>query len=353
MTTNDQTIDSSEDHSSSLESILYSAGTDVGMRREENQDSYGIMLGEGYRLFIVADGMGGVKGGSIASNLAIAVVEKALRDRAFISVQDVVDAIQKGNAEVFKRGSADEALNGMGTTFAALFITTTAAYTIHVGDSRIYKVSNGAITQLTEDHTLVQELVRSGAITPEQAEHHPVAHMLTRSIGPSEKIEIEVNEMKPLPLSNDRFVICSDGLFNLVKEAEIAEIVSEVSTDEAVQYLIDLANERGGTDNITILLIDTNEFAPRAATVAPTYVEEVVPVSNNRLRDAVEVVSQPTSSSAKNGYHATTEVSESLPESVVPESAPVIVKANEPEVQAIHEAAPKIEQIHEEAPLKN
>jgi serine/threonine protein phosphatase PrpC len=307
------TSSSDENASSLIESILYSAGTDVGMRREENQDSYGIMLGDGYRLFIVADGMGGVKGGSIASNLTIAVIEKTLRDRAHIQIEDVVDAIDKANAEVYKKGSNDEALQGMGTTIAALFVTPTAAYTIHVGDSRIYQVAQSSIRQLTEDHTLVQELVRSGAITEDQAEHHPVAHMLTRSIGPSEKIEIEVHVIQPVPKAGDKFLICSDGLFNLVKLAEIAEIVSEVSTDEAVQYLIDLANERGGTDNITILIVDSNKYAPLKNSSPKKNIDPIeAPV---RLLEAIEVVSEP-SSGMKGGYHSTNEVVEPRKESI-------------------------------------
>ena len=244
-----------------LDAIIYSAGTDVGMRREENQDSYGIMLGEGYRLFIVADGMGGVKGGSIASNLAIAVVERRLRDRAFLTADDVVEALKISNEEVFKRGNTDSSLNGMGTTFVALFVTPQGVYTIHVGDSRAYQISGGGIHQLTEDHTLVQELVRSGAITPEQAEHHPVAHMLTRSIGPADAVDIDCNLIQRPVRQNDRFLLCSDGLYNLVTEPEIAEICSEFSTDDAVQSLIDLANERGGTDNITIIIADTAQFS--------------------------------------------------------------------------------------------
>ena len=246
--------------SSLLESVLYSAGTDVGMRREENQDSYGIMLGEGYRLFIVADGMGGVQGGSVASNLTIAVIEKKLRNRANLTVTDVVAAVAEANAAVFDRGNSDEGLNGMGTTFVSLFLTPTAAYTIHVGDSRVYHVSKSAIWQLTEDHTLVQELVRSGAISEEQAEHHPVAHMLTRSVGPSVTVDITHTLIARPVLPGDRFLLCSDGLYNLVKEAEIAEVCSEFSTDEAVQYLIDLANERGGNDNITVIIVDTAQY---------------------------------------------------------------------------------------------
>lgn len=335
-----------DSQSSQIESVLYSAGTDVGMRREENQDSYGIMLGEGYRLFIVADGMGGVKGGSIASNLAIAVVERTLRDRAHLQIDDILEAVRKANEEVFQKGNTDESLQGMGTTFAALFVTPRAAYTIHVGDSRIYQISkDGQITQLTDDHTLVQELVRSGAISEEQAEHHPVAHMLTRSIGPSEKVEIEMHALHPAPVAGDKFLICSDGLYNLVKSAEIAQIVSEVSTDEAVQYLIDLANERGGTDNITILLVDSNKYAPQSSSVSKPAAAS--PVFNSRLIESIETVTAPQPVYAmKGGYHSTNEVIEDAKEAPavsapdkevhVLQEEPAVVQAVEPQEQ-IHE----------------
>ena len=298
-----------------LDSIIYSAGTDVGMRREENQDSYGIMLGEGYRLFIVADGMGGVKGGSIASNLTIAVVERKLRDRAFLTAEDIIDALATANIEVFKKGNIDASLNGMGTTFVALFMTPTGVYTVHVGDSRIYHISGGRAVTLTEDHTLVQELVRSGAITPEQAEHHPVAHMLTRSIGPGEEVEVDCNLVKKPVQAGDRFLLCSDGLYNLVTEAEIGEICTEFSTDDAVQYLIDLANERGGTDNITIIIVDTAHYSLLNPTAVPitqkklpakTLVEAIEVEAN----DSTPPIASTSSVSVRKGYHETSEVQE-------------------------------------------
>lgn len=249
-----------QDSNNLLDSVLYSAGTDVGMRRDENQDSYGILIGEGYRLFIVADGMGGVQGGSIASNLAIAAIERELRDRANLKIQDVINALQEANRQVHARSEQDSSLSGMGTTIASLFITKQGAFTIHVGDSRVYQIKKDRIIKLTEDHTLVQELVRSGAISETQAEHHPVAHMLTRSIGPSEKVEPTVTSLKDGLSQKDKFLICSDGLYNMVKDHEIFEIITTHDTDTATQHLIDLANERGGSDNITVILIDIKNF---------------------------------------------------------------------------------------------
>lgn len=251
--------DQVEHTGSPLGNIIYSAGTDVGMRREENQDSYGIISGDRFRLHIVADGMGGVQGGAVASNLAISTIENLLKNRGDCSQVEFLKAAHAANEAIHIRGKDDPALAGMGTTLVALLFTPGAMFVAHVGDSRAYLIRSGEISQLTEDHTLVQELVRSGAITEEQAQHHPVSHMLTRSMGPSPQIEVDCELFPGGVKPKDMFLLCSDGLYNLVKPSEIADIVSTNSTDDAVQMLIDLANERGGTDNITVLIVSVGE----------------------------------------------------------------------------------------------
>lgn len=246
----------------STKGILYSAGTDVGLRREENQDSYGIVSGPTWKLFIVADGMGGVQGGAVASRLVISTVEKNLKNAPNLTLEDVVAAIDEANAIIYQKGQSDEKLIGMGTTFVAFLYLGSELFVINVGDSRGYLIRNRQCQVLTEDHTLVQELLRSGAITPDQAAHHPVSHMLTRSIGPTESVDVDVYQFEDGPYANDKFLLCSDGLHNLVSEIELAEIVSKKSTDDAAQILIDLANERGGTDNITVIIVSCTDIYP-------------------------------------------------------------------------------------------
>ncbi len=277
-----------------IESISYSAGTDVGMKREENQDSYGILLGDTYRLFFVADGMGGVQGGSIASNLALASIEKTLRDQSRLNISQVVSAVKEANKQIYNKGNSDPNLTGMGTTIVGLMLSETGAYYLHVGDSRAYLIRNKSITRLTEDHTLVQELVRSGAISEDQAEHHPVAHMLTRSLGPNENIEVEFHTLSSGVNSRDKFLLCSDGLYNLVSESEILEIVSNQSTDDAVQMLIDLSNERGGSDNITIIIIDSQKYSFQSETLDE--------VEEQNLKSVTEEI---TKLNYDDGYHKT------------------------------------------------
>ncbi|RMG42036.1 MAG: Stp1/IreP family PP2C-type Ser/Thr phosphatase [Candidatus Dadabacteria bacterium] len=251
-----------ETQSNILKNISYAAGTDVGMRREENQDSFGVIENDHFRMFVVADGMGGVKGGAVASSTAVEVLRNCLQNRSRISEQDIVAAVINANTEVFEKGEEDRDLEGMGTTLVALVFVGMHMYVVNVGDSRAYLIRKGKIRQLTEDHTLVQELLRSGAISADQAEDHPVAHMLTRSLGPTPNIDVDCFLYADGPARGDIFVLCSDGLYNMVSDREIKEIVENHSLDDATQELIKLANQRGGTDNITLILISIGEGFP-------------------------------------------------------------------------------------------
>lgn len=252
--------------------IRYTAGTDIGKRREENQDSFRVIEGTGKKIFIVADGMGGVKGGAIASNLAIESVEAALKDIEPLTPADLVQAVESANKAVFDRGNTEPGLAGMGTTFVSLCFLGEDLHVVSVGDSRAYLIRNDTITQLTEDHTLVTELLRNGAISSDQAEHHPISHMLTRSLGPTATVEVDCLPFRDGVRLGDHFLLCSDGLYNLVTNAEMKQLVRSKSLDEALQGLIQLANERGGTDNITIILVrvEGEGDATRAPRIADT-----------------------------------------------------------------------------------
>lgn len=245
-----------------LDAISYGVGTDVGRSRQENQDSFGVVKNSALKFFMVADGMGGVKGGAIASSLAIKTIESRFETASKISPEDIVTSVHLANAEIFKKGAEDDSFRGMGTTFVGLAFCDQKLIISYVGDSRAYRIRANKITQISDDHTLVNDLLKSGAIKPEQAANHPVAHMLTRSLGPCPDVEVESFICEDGPAAFDRYVICSDGLYNVVKSDEIAEIVSNSSIDEAIQKLINLSNERGGPDNITVIIVHVAESFP-------------------------------------------------------------------------------------------
>lgn len=243
-------------------SLRYTAGTDIGLRREENQDAFGIIENENFRVYLVADGMGGVRGGAIASSLAISTLRELLGNLRSPSRSDLIEAFEEANRRIFIGGVRDEALSGMGTTLVALVFMDAELFVVHVGDSRAYRIRGRTITPLTEDHTLVMELLRAGTISQEQVDGHPVAHMLTRSLGPSESVQAELTKVESGPFRGDRYLICSDGLYNHVKPNEIRQIVAESSIDDATQKLINTANAYGGSDNITIVLVEAGEGYP-------------------------------------------------------------------------------------------
>lgn len=245
-----------------IDAVKHAAASDIGLRREENQDSFGIIEASTFKLYIVADGMGGVKGGGIASNLAINVLKECLEDKSDINEAAIVAAVEHANTEIFEKGTGDPALAGMGTTFVGLGFVASKMIISSVGDSRAYRVRDNNIVQLTMDHTLVMELLRSGAISAEQADNHPVSHMLTRSLGPAPTVEVDCWVCADGPARGDIYIMCSDGLYNLVHAHEIAAIVQDNYIDVAVQKLIKLANERGGTDNITVIVVEIGEDFP-------------------------------------------------------------------------------------------
>lgn len=253
-----------EQHTINLSSLRCAAGTDVGMRRDENQDSFGIIRHEGFHAFFVADGMGGVKGGAIASRLAISTLRELLPVVAAVpSPETITEVVSQANTKIFEQGASQPGLAGMGTTLTGLVFTPFSLITVNVGDSRIYRVRAGEITRLSEDHTLVRELLLSGAISEKEAQGHPVSHMLTRSLGPLEEVAVDCRTEPEPPLDGDVFVLCSDGLYNFVQDNEIAEVISQNPLDDANQILINLANRRGGADNITVVVISVGERPAR------------------------------------------------------------------------------------------
>jgi protein phosphatase len=236
--------------------ILRSAArTDVGLRRRANEDRYAIAAPLG--LYLVADGMGGHTAGQVASDLAAQSAVRALEtlEGAEASLTEKLRySVAAANREIFGTAQAKPHLAGMGTTLVALLAGGTRIALAHVGDSRAYLIRGGKIRQLTDDHSLVAELVRRREITAHAARGHPHRHVLTRALGVRRSVEADLAELTPV--ADDVFVLCSDGLTGHVQDAEIAEEVARESDLEgACERLIDVANSRGGEDNTTVLLV--------------------------------------------------------------------------------------------------
>ena len=234
--------------------------TDVGLVRSENQDfgTYTTPREEshshpGGRLLVVADGMGGHRGGATASRLAGETVKaQYLGSETYDISQALREALARANARIFSEAQANPDLRGMGTTTSALVVKNNQAWFAHVGDSRIYVVRGDDIRQITEDHSLVASMVREGLLTAKEAETHPRRNVLQRSMGVSEDVDIDVNG--PFDVQKDDvFILCSDGLHGLVKEPELKEIAA-LPIDQAATEYVKRALSRGAPDNVTVIV---------------------------------------------------------------------------------------------------
>lgn len=202
-------------------------------------------------LFGVADGMGGHLGGDTASNLAVQVIDTILTDK-LPSETTLRIGVEAANRRVYECQKHDPALRGMGTTLTLLWENGTEVILAHVGDSRAYLLRDGKLTHITEDHSLVGEMLRSNAITPEEAKVHPYRNVITRAIGTSAMVEVDIIPIQKQP--GDVWLICSDGLYNKIEDTEIEEILIKKKDEEAVEALLALTLERGAEDNVSILL---------------------------------------------------------------------------------------------------
>jgi protein phosphatase len=232
--------------------VVVGVATDIGRVRERNEDSYLVEP----PLYAVADGMGGARGGAVASSLALDTVEELFRD----GKASLPEMIRSANRAVFERSISDRKVSGMGTTLTATTVDEQGAHLGHVGDSRAYLLRAGALRQLTDDHTLVNRMVKAGEITPQEAGTHPHRNVLTRSIGTEPEVVVDENDV-PL-IDDDRLLLCSDGLTGMVTEPQIQAIL-ETTPDpqEAANRLITAANRAGGIDNITVVILDIHEGA--------------------------------------------------------------------------------------------
>ena len=236
------------------------AKSDIGRARGMNQDAYyASQPSDSVGLYIVADGMGGCNGGEVASTLAVTAAKNFIEnnfaetEHTKESLQELVkNGIEYANMLVYEKSKEVPELEGMGTTIEVALVHNNRVYIGHVGDSRIYRIRKEFIRKLTTDHSYVQKLVKDGTISKEEAVHHPKKNMLTKALGCTSFVEPDVT-VKGF-LKDDILVLTSDGLTNMVKDQEIYEIVKdniEVATDK----LIDKANENGGLDNITVIIV--------------------------------------------------------------------------------------------------
>ena len=240
--------------------------TDVGRVRDHNEDSF--LVDKRLNLFIVADGMGGHAAGEVASQVAAHTVREVLKasedmlhgfeaGHGGIGRQDILrlleSAVQQACSVVYNQGQEDESKRGMGTTLDALLLIGTRGFIAHVGDSRVYLYRQSAVHQLTEDHSLINELLKRGRLTREQIDKLQYKNAVTRAVGVYESVEVDTLDFDVL--KGDRFLLCSDGLTGYTEEAELGRLFAETPEDGLAKTLIDLANERGGKDNITAVLV--------------------------------------------------------------------------------------------------
>ncbi len=236
------------------------AKTDIGKKRSSNQDSYTTgELSGGVAWAVVCDGMGGMAGGNIASSTAVKVISEKINSayRVGMSPKSIknmlITAITAANISVYDIGKSNAELEGMGTTVVCCMVDNGTAYIVHAGDSRAYAVKNGVVTQLTRDHSVVQQLVEEGKLTLQQAKTHPRKNLITRALGVDEEIKLDYCEYD---MSEDEVILlCTDGLTNFVESSDFGKIIEKNSYYEIADLLVDEANKNGGGDNITVVAI--------------------------------------------------------------------------------------------------
>ena len=235
--------------------------TDPGRRRRHNEDAYVCEP----PLYAIADGMGGAQAGEVASGLAAAVLSEAGGEEQ--GEERVASLIQEANRRVFRRSSEDAAASGMGTTMTVALVDAaddTIAFG-HVGDSRAYRIRDGELEQLTDDHSLVGELVRSGRLSPEEAESHPQRAVITRALGTEPDVDVDTFTVEAEP--DDIYLLCSDGLTDMISAKEIHRLVADAGDlDAAGRSLVSAANAGGGEDNITVVLFQIGRAGDAAET---------------------------------------------------------------------------------------
>ena len=250
--------------------IISFGATDPGKKRANNEDSY--LVNDELRIYAVADGVGGSEAGEVASRIAVDTIAEAMpdllgdKDRtppAEVRSGDVPElaafrnSVLLANGHIIEEAGKDPARTGMGTTLTALFLARKRAFLAHIGDSRAYRLRGGTLAQLTKDHSVVAEQVRSGILTPAQARTSPYRHVITQALGIDREAAPDLMEQPVKP--GDTFLLCSDGLTEMVGDGDIGRILAGSGPRDAAQKLIEAANEQGGVDNITAVVVQVVE----------------------------------------------------------------------------------------------
>ena len=248
-------------------SLQYSSRTDIGMRRTNNQDSRSSLPAATLRLwrsrghlFIVADGMGAHAAGERASQIAADSIPQCyLKKTGELPWEAIRNAILETHMQIKRQGQQEEAFHEMGTTVDALVLLPEGSVVAHVGDSRVYRLRRGVYEQLTFDHSLLWEIKRSGRVPPDKIPAYIPKNVITRSLGPTENLVVDVEGPTPIE-SGDTFLLCSDGLSGQIEDTEMGQLLQLFSPDEATETLINLANLRGGPDNITVTVVKVTDI---------------------------------------------------------------------------------------------
>ena len=245
--------------------LLHAARTDVGMIRSGNEDNFAVDASPTRGIFIVADGMGGHAAGEVASEMAVNIVKRELGPVRDLDGEDVVQmvatALKRANRAIHDRTLTETDKQGMGTTVSALLLAGSRYLIGQVGDSRVYLLREGNLTQLTKDHSYVQEQVDAGFLTPEQARYHPYSNVITRCVGAGHDVEPDIYRGEAR--EGDLFLVASDGLTGMVDDRRLGQLLaSRAEPDRKVQSLIAEANGRGGLDNITAIIVQILETGP-------------------------------------------------------------------------------------------
>jgi PPM family protein phosphatase len=344
------------------------AESSVGRKRRHNEDAYV----SAPPVFAVADGMGGAQAGEVASALAAGAVSEATADPGASPEQRVVSLIKAANLRVHQRAASDASASGMGTTMTVALLSDDGRVTIgHVGDSRAYRLRDDHLEQLTDDHSLVAELVRRGELTPEEAAVHPQRSVITRALGTEADVDVDVLSVEAE--DGDLYLLCSDGLSTMVDADTIAEILrrNRRSLDSATRALIKAANDRGGDDNITAILFavadgdaaETLRVPVAAGAVDPDDEDTLHPEDNVRLPDEVlaappaevtMVVSAAELATALEQPPTAAPGDEQAPDPTVqhPAAVPPLEAGDADETDTEHEAEPDEEEVEKASPLR-
>lgn len=229
--------------------------SDIGNIRELNEDTFGVLEHENFSLFVICDGMGGHNAGEVASRMAKDILMTAMMEELDERepVRSLVDSIKDANRKIYELSTAERTMSGMGTTVTAALSFRGSLYVAHVGDSSLYRVRDGNIDKITKDHSLVQELVDLGKLDKDAARHHPNKNIITRAVGTNAEVSVDTFSMETT--REDIYVLCTDGLTDYLSDEEILnEITSHENKKDSVIFLADMAKERGGKDNITLVI---------------------------------------------------------------------------------------------------